>query len=275
VRARWNGAAAVAPPPPTFADRVRLWLRAPVAVLWFLGCFTAFMALRPLDRLLGRAGTRALAPSALGVWARGTMWLIGLRVSVTGAPMRTGGALVANHSSWLDIVALRSAAPVYFVSKAEVADWPVIGFVGQSIGTEFIERRPTEARRQADALGARLAAGDALCIFPEGTSSDGQRVLPFKSSLFSALVDAPAEARVQPVTLRYHPEARLPASFYGWWGEMDFGTHLKAVLAYSRAGRVDITFHTPLDPAEFAHRKGLSASADAAVRRGFGPEAGA
>lgn len=272
MRAGWDGAAPVELPPMTLADRLRIAVRAPVALLWLGGCFAVFLALALLDRLLARRGDRALAPSIVGLWSRGAARLLGLRVLVRGAPMAAGGAIVANHSSWIDIVALRCAAPVFFVSKAEVSGWPVIGLIGRAIGTEFIERRPTEARRQADALAARIAAGDRLCLFPEGTSSDGQRVLPFKSSLFGSFPSGPSGARVQPVSVRYRPRPDLPAAFYGWWGEMDFGSHLVAVLGRSRGGRVEITLHPPLDPAALPDRKALAVAAEAAVRDGFGAE---
>ena len=272
MRAGWNGAEPPDLPPLRLRERLRFWARAPLALLWLLGCFGLFLALKAADRLLGRAGDRAIAPAMVRIWAKGALRLLGLRVSTRGEPMRAPGALVANHSSWIDIVALQSVARVAFVSKAEVSGWPVIGAIGRAIGTEFIERRPTEARRQADALGERLGRGDRLCLFPEGTSSDGQRVLPFKSALFGMFLD-PAlgpEIRIQPVSLRYHARGGLPAPLYGWWGEMDFGTHLAALLARSSGGRVEITFHPPLDPRGFADRKALASATERATREGFG-----
>lgn len=272
MRAGWNGAQPPDLAPLTIAERARLCLRAPLALLWLLGSFAIFLVLRGFDQLLSRRGDRAVAPGMVRVWARGALRLLGLRTEVRGTPMRMPGALVANHSSWLDIVALQSAARVNFVSKAEVAAWPVIGFIGRAIGTVFIERRATEARRQAETLGARLARGDRLCLFPEGTSSDGQRVLPFKSSLFGVFLEPEIGegARTQPVTLRYHPRPDLPATLYGWWGEMEFGGHLVSLLARSTGGRVEITFHPALDPAALGNRKALSSAAETAVRSGFG-----
>ncbi len=271
MRAGWNGAEPPVLAPPRFAERARFWARAPLAFLWLFGCFAIFMALKGLDRLAGWRGDRAMAPGMVRIWARGAMRLLGLHVETHGEPMRAPGAMVANHSSWIDIVALQSVARVAFVSKAEVGGWPVIGAIGRAIGTEFIERRATEARRQADALAERLARGDRLCLFPEGTSSDGLRVLPFKSALFGMFLDPPPgpETRIQPVSLRYHPRGDLPATLYGWWGEMDFGTHLATLLARSAGGRVTITFHAPIDPRDAAERKALAAVAEKAVRSGF------
>ena len=106
----------------------------------------------------------------------------------------------------------RAAAP-FLVSKAEVRDWPGIGFIGRAIGTMFIDRRPAEAKRQEAELHARLARGDRMAIFPEGTSTDGLRVLPFKSSLFGVFFAPELKDRlfVQPVTIRYRPAPGLPA----------------------------------------------------------------
>lgn len=266
----WADAEPQALPPPGPAERLRLAWRAPAAVLWLAGCFVVFLLCRGFD-LATRRRFPALAPWLVVVWARGALLLLGLRPVVRGPAMAHPGALVANHSSWLDIVALQAAARVFFVSKAEVAGWPVIGAIGRAIGTMFIERRPTEARRQNEALHRRLSRGDRLVIFPEGTSSDGARVLPFKTALFAVFFapDLHGALWVQPVTLRYRPRAGLPGTLYGWWGEMDFGGHLKEVLLRSTGGTVEIAFHPPLRAADFADRKPLAAAAEAEVREGF------
>jgi 1-acyl-sn-glycerol-3-phosphate acyltransferase len=178
---------------------------------------------------------------------------------------------VANHSSWLDIVVLQRAVRVFFVSKSEVAGWPVIGLIGRAIGTMFIERRPVEAKRQQAVLYRRLKRGDLMCIFPEGTSTDGQRVLPFKSALFGVFFDPELHGRlwVQPVAIRYRAPEGQPATFYGWWGEMDFGAHLARVLALSRGGVVEVAFLEPLRAADFTGRKALAEAAQGAVEVAF------
>ena len=185
--------------------------------------------------------------------------------------MRGGGAFVANHSSWIDIVALQRAAAPFLVSKSEVRRWPGIGFIGHAIGTMFIDRRPAEAKRQEAELFLRLVRGDRMAIFPEGTSTDGQRVLPFKTALFGVFFspDFKDGIAVQPVTIAYRPRPDLPASFYGWWGEMDFATHLRDVMARSTGGLVELTFHPALALAGFEDRKSLARAADAAVRSGL------
>lgn len=252
---------------------LRLGARGTAAFLWTSGLFALYLLVRTLERFGGQLlrPVSALAPWIVMGWARGALRLLGLRVRVGGAPMRRAGAVVANHSSWLDIVVLQSVMRLSFVSKSEVAAWPVIGFIGRSIGTMFVERRSSAAARQAEALRGRLASGDRLGIFPEGTSSNGARVLPFKSALFASFLDAgmPEDVRVQPVSIRYRPAAGLPATFYGWWGDMDFGPHLAQMLARSVAGEVDVLFHAPLAAADYPDRKSLAARAEQDVRAGF------
>ena len=128
-----------------------------------------------------------------------------------------------------------------------------------------------EAKRQQAALAARISGGDKLCFFPEATSSDGLRVLPFKSTLFS--VFHTEELRelvwVQPVTVTYYPPKGRDKRFYGWWGDMDFGSHAMVILGLSVGGRVRGTYHPPLKAAEFAHRKDLARAAGDAVRGGL------
>jgi 1-acyl-sn-glycerol-3-phosphate acyltransferase len=255
------------------AAAARLALRAPAAAIWLGAMFAAFLLARGLDRIVvalsGRPGL-AVAPWVVLLWARGSLALLGLRRVTHGAPMRLPGAVVANHASWIDVVALQAASRVFFVSKAEVAGWPVIGAIGRAIGTVFIERRAAEARRQTEALHARLERGDRLAIFPEGTSSDGLRVLPFKSALFAALVAPELRARlwVQPASVVYRPAHGLPPAFYGWWGDMDFAKHLRMLLAHSRGGTVEITFHAPLRAADLPDRKALADAAAALVAAG-------
>lgn len=256
----------------TPGERLRLWLRAVWSALALALLFAVFMLLRvgevALQRLSGRRVTGASAP-VVQLWAAQALPVLGLRYVQHGTPMRAGGAFVANHSSWLDIVVLQRAAAPFLVSKAEVRRWPVIGFIGRAVGTMFIDRRPAEAKRQELALLWRLKAGDRMALFPEGTSSDGQRVLPFKSSLFGVFLtpELAGAVAVQPVTIVYRPRPGLPRAFYGWWGTMDFASHFVAVLARSTGGVVEVTFHPPL--AAEGDRKALAAAAEAEVRGAF------
>lgn len=265
----WNEAARGDPPPMSLGSCVRLCWRAPLALALTGVCLLLHLGFRALARLW--PGANAPARAILRIWGRGALGLFGLRFARRGQPMQGPGAIVANHASWLDIVALLAGAPVAFVSKSEVAGWPVIGAIGRAIGTVFIDRRATQARRQSEVLLHRLWRGDRLGLFPEGTSTDGRRVLPFKSSLFSVFfVDGlDGCVRVQPVSIRYRARADLPRDFYGWWGDMGFAGHLRDVLAFSCGGRVRVTYHPALRASDFASRKELAIAAEASVRAGF------
>jgi 1-acyl-sn-glycerol-3-phosphate acyltransferase len=257
------------------ADRLRLVLRATWVTAALAMLFAICLPLRGLDlaleRLAGRPVSR-LGNRIVRLWAAQALPSLGLSYVQRGRPMRGGGAFVANHSSWIDIVALQRAAGPFLVSKAEVRDWPGVGHIGRAIGTMFIDRRPGEAKRQEAELLARLARGDQMALFPEGTSTDGMRMLPFKSTLFGAFF-APGLRQgiaVQPVTSAYRGRAGMPPSFYGWWGEMDFASHARDVLGRSTGGVVELTFHPPLPLADYSDRKALAQAADAAVRAGLG-----
>lgn len=198
--------------------------------------------------------------------------VLGLRLTIEGRPMRGPGAVVANHSSWLDIFALNAAMPVFFVSKAEVATWPGINILTRVTDTHFVTRNPRLARQQAAEFAQRTRDGHRLLFFPEGTSSDGQRILPFKPTLFQGFLDPalPANLAIQPMTASYHPPAGRDPRFYAWWGEMDLGPHLLAVLAQHPQGRVTVTLHDPI-PVTGETRKTLCTKAEAAIHAGFKP----
>lgn len=194
--------------------------------------------------------------------------LMGLRLTVHGQQMQHHGAIVANHSSWLDIFVLNSRKNIYFVSKSEVAGWPGIGWLARATGTLFIRRDPREARAQTKLFEDRLLAGHKLLFFPEGTSTDGLRVLPFKSTLYAAFFSEHLKHRiwVQPVTLVYHAPKGASPRFYGWWGDMDFGSHLLKTLAAKRQGRIELIYHAPLRIDDFPNRKTLARATEDIVR---------
>jgi len=214
---------------------------------------------------------RPWTPSVTRMVCRMALRILGLSYTLNGEIMSHHGMLVSNHVSWLDIFTLNAAKRIYFVSKAEVAGWPGIGWLARATGTVFIERDRRQARAHTAQLQDRLDAGHRLLFFPEGTSTDGLRVLPFRTTLFAACFEADAEADlwVQPVTLVYRAPAGAPARFYGWWGDMDFGEGLLKILAQRPQGGVEIAYHPPLRVADFKDRKALARTAEAAVRGGL------
>lgn len=206
----------------------------------------------------------------LGV-CRAAIRIMGIRYSVQGTPMRHVGAVVANHSSWLDIFVLNACQSVYFVSKAEVARWPYIGWLARATGTVFIARDPKQAKIQQVVFQDRIRAGHRLLFFPEGTSTDGLRVLPFKPTLFAAFYNHGQDhmMEIQPVTVIYRAPPGATARFYGWWGDMAFAPHLAKVLAKPRQGAAEVVFHAPVRVDAFASRKDLARHCEDAVRNGL------
>ncbi|MEP2532494.1 lysophospholipid acyltransferase family protein [Shimia sp.] len=199
---------------------------------------------------------------------RNAFRIMGMKFQASGALMKERGAVVANHSSWLDIFALNARKRIYFVSKAEVAKWPGIGWLAKATGTVFINRDPKEARAQKEVFEERLLAGHKLLFFPEGTSTDALRVLPFKPTLFAALFSPALRdvMHVQPVTVMYDAPAGQDQRYYGWWGDMDFGPHLLHVLAAPRQGGVELIYHAPVAVRDFENRKTLATYCETAVR---------
>jgi lyso-ornithine lipid O-acyltransferase len=246
-----------------------------------LGLLTAFgLVLMMVVRLVERpvcGAARPVTPFITQAVCRLAMLILGTGYGYHGQPMLHRGAIVANHSSWLDIFALNACQRVYFVSKAEVSRWPFIGWLARATGTLFIERDPRRARTQQAEFEARLRAGHRLLFFPEGTSTDGMRVLPFKSTLFQAFYSHGLEhvMQIQPVTVAYHAPDGADKRFYGWWGEMDFAPHLLHTLAAARQGRVEVIFHPPVSVDAFASRKALAKHCEIAVRTGLAAALGA
>lgn len=256
-------------PPPRHDDGLgwlRLALRAVPLVAVIYGGLLLTLVLRIVERpLCGLA--RPITPRVTVVVCRVVLWILGLRLRVQGRAMTGPGAIVANHASWLDIFVLNAIQPVYFVAKSEVSRWPGIGVLARVTGTVFIARKGTEALAQKALFEARLRAGHRLLFFPEGTSSDGLRVLPFKTPLFAAffadsLKDGMA---IQPVTVAYRAGPGRDPRFYGWWGAMGFLPHLIACLK-APAGSVAVVLHPPRPVAEHAGRKALAAACEADVR---------
>lgn len=258
------------------AGWVRAGLRGTALVLVILLGLAVKLPLRAIETLF--SSRRPASPHVTQAVCRLALPILGLRLQVRGQALNGPGAVVANHSSWLDIFVLNAAMRVTFVSKDEVADWPGIGLLARVTGTVFIARDRAQAQAQTRVLTARLAGGDRLLFFPEGTSTDGGQVLPFKSALFAALLDPahPEALAVQPVSVVYHPPACAPRRLYGWWGDMEFGPHLLAVLGAPGRGRVEVTCLAPLHAPD---RKTLARRTEAAVRaahaagRGDSPQA--
>ncbi|TMV08577.1 1-acyl-sn-glycerol-3-phosphate acyltransferase [Ruegeria sediminis] len=240
----------------------------PLAAMLFVGLLV-LVAIRLIEKpICGmHRPVTAFLPQFVG---RNAFRILGIKLRTTGDLMRERGAVVANHTSWLDIFALNARKRVYFVSKDEVAQWPAIGWLARAAGTVFIERNPRKAREQTKLFEERLRAGHKLLFFPEGTSTDGLRVLPFKTTLFAAFFAPKLRSfmYVQPVTVVFHAPKGQPDRFYGWWGDMDFGPHLLKTLAAWPQGSVELIYHPAVPVAGFADRKELARFCEDQVRNG-------
>ncbi len=257
-------------PPPRLRPGALGWtlvvIRGAILALLIFGCLGLLLLTRLVERpLFGH--NRPWTPRITVFVCRNAFRVMGLPLVQTGSLTRQPGAIVANHSSWLDIFALNAAGPLYFVSKDEVARWPGIGWLARATGTVFVRRDRREARNQTALFESRIGAGHKLLFFPEGTSTDGQRVLPFKPTLFASFFsNGIGTASIQPVTVVYRPPEGGEPRFYGWWGDMSFGPHLMKILATPRQGRVEVTWHDAMPVADFENRKALAKSAETAVR---------
>lgn len=263
----WREAASPAPERVGLAGWVLAALRGVGLLLVILGGLALLLAARLIERpLFGRR--RPLTPAITRAVCRAAFPILGIGYRVTGKPMDRIGAVVANHVSWLDIFALNACQRVYFVAKTEVAGWLLIGWLARATGTVFVRRDPREAVAQKAVLEERIRAGHHLLFFPEGTSTDGLRVLPFKSTLFSAFFTPGLEREmlIQPVSLIYRAPKGAEARYYGWWGDMTLGPHMLKVLARWRHGEIEVAFHAPVAVNEFESRKALAAHCERAVR---------
>lgn len=265
----WEGAEPPEAETITAGGWLRALLRGAALVVLIFGGLVFLLLVRLVERpLFGLR--RPLTPFITQFVCRNALRILGMGFETSGALMREPGAVVANHSSWLDIFALNARKRIYFVSKAEVAKWPVVGWLARATGTVFIERNPRRAREQTELFTHRLLAGHKLLFFPEGTSSDGVRVLRFKTTLFEAFFTQHLRpvTYIQPVTVIYSAPTGKPPSHYGWWGKMYIGSHLLKVLAERHPGGVRVIYHRPVKVADFADRKALAAYLENTVRQG-------
>jgi 1-acyl-sn-glycerol-3-phosphate acyltransferase len=174
--------------------------------------------------------------------------------------------------SWLDIVILSSVAPVSFIARHDVNAWPFFGSLARLQRTVFVDReRRLSTGASRDEMRERLAAGDMLVLFAEGTSGDGTRVLPFKSTFFAAAENS--GVAIQPLSVVYtgHRNAPMPRHLrplYAWYGDMDLPPHLWAALAHGPI-EVKIICHAALSMADHGSRKILAKQAEEAVRQGL------
>ena len=237
---------------------LRACWRGGVYLLWTLGLLPVQIAAVALNL--------RLAERIPPFYHRSVCRIIGLDVERRGemSPRRPT-LFICNHTSYLDISVLGGLIAGSFVAKREVADWPLYGRLAKLQRSVFVTRRRDKAGGARDELAGRLAAGDNLILFPEGTSNDGNRVLPFKSALFSVAERRPGDAplTVQPVSVAYsrlngQPMRRQLRPLVAWYGDMELVGHLWRLLGLGTL-TVEVTFHPPVTIEAFGTRKALAA----------------
>ena len=202
--------------------------------------------------------------------------ILGFEIETRGTVTeRRPRLFVCNHVSYLDITILGACIRGSFIAKSDVAGWPFFGVLAKLQETVFVIRDPRRVADQTEEIRVRIAAGDDLILFPEGTSGDGNYVLPFKSALFSVAEKAAPETGlvVQPVTIAYTrldglPMGRYLRPFFAWYGDMELAQHLWRAVGMGRL-TVAVQFHAPVDPVDFASRKALSDHCQATISKGL------
>ena len=258
-------------PPPVksygLSGILRAAWRLPSMIALIYGALAIFFIVRVFELPWGRPVT----PRITQIVCKGCLRILGIALTQRGVAMRKLGAIVSNHSSWLDIFTLNASQPGCFVARGDVRSWFGIGILARATGCIFIDRDPRQAAKQCIALANRLASGDKLLIFPEGTSTDGMRIVPFKSTLFEAFFEPDIRERLhlQPVTLRYFPPTDEDPRLYAWWGDMEFGPHLWSVLTAPSGGTAKLILHSPEKVENFADRKALARHCEAVITRGY------
>ncbi|MGJ0533198.1 lysophospholipid acyltransferase family protein [Methylocystis sp.] len=239
------------------------YLRALAFALTLTGALLFLVPLQALARRRGWPIQHAIQTR----FCRAVCAVIGIKVDARGAlPSKAPRFVVANHVSWTDIIALASVYPLVFLAKSEVARWPVLGLLARLQGTVFVERGARhDIARVNDALADVLRAGGDLVVFPEGTSSDGAAVLPFRSAHFAPLEAMAARSEaptLAPVAISYSNGARRID--VGWYGDMSFLPHLWSLMKRGHT-QCHIVFGEEIETSD-KDRKTLAAQTHARVQ---------
>ncbi|MEW7007205.1 MULTISPECIES: lysophospholipid acyltransferase family protein [unclassified Lentilitoribacter] len=211
------------------------------------------------------------------IWHKVACWSLGIKINQRGSVSKKQPLMIAaNHSSWIDIIALGSCFPLVFIAKSDVKTWPIFGFLAKLQRTIFIERtRRSKTKEQVGEISTRMKHGDIVVLFPEGTTSDGNYVLPFKSALFGAVQQAQTdlvdhELFIQPVSIAYLTSHGIPLnrsnrSLASWPGDVELLPHLKNIILEGSMG-IEITYADPIKYTEDMSRSEIAKQCETAVR---------
>ena len=205
-------------------------------------------------------------------WSVLILRLFGLKLKVIGKQSYNSTIFVSNHISWTDILVIQSVLDIIFVAKSDVKKMPGLGFLAGIANTVFIDRNPQKISKDSLILKKKIEKGELICFFPEGTSTDGLRVLKFKSGFFQLLFDGIYNQnkyikKVQPLSIYYKVHNKnLSKDFYGWWGSMSIISHITKILCLS-SGSVELKFHDSLNSEEFNDRKEIALAAENTIAK--------
>tara|TARA_R110000824_G_scaffold118960_14_gene272020 strand:+ start:136955 stop:137827 length:873 start_codon:yes stop_codon:yes gene_type:complete len=252
-------------------------IRAGILLAGFVLSALLLMPVQALALKLGLSVSRTIP----NYYHRFLCRMIGIKVVTNGEPYGAPCLIAANHTSWLDIPIMGSLLPSSFVAKSEVAGWPFFGWLAKLQQTVFVEReRRTRTAEKRNEIHSRISGGDTLILFPEGTSSDGNRVLPFKSALMSvaqlSIVNSEADREddlvVQPVSVTYMKLCGLPMTrqfrpFFAWYGDMEMFPHLWEAFSLGPI-EIQVIYHKPVTIREVGNRKALAQYCESRCREG-------
>ena len=225
------------------------WLRLTARALSLVGLIIIFVPLHYLYRVVSYGSPFPM------LFLRYAARVCGAKVEVIGTHLKRDVFFVANHLSWIDILALAGASGTAFVAKAELAEAPVVGWLASLNRTVFVKREHRMGvAEQINALKEALVDNWSVTVFPEGTTTDGQSLLPFKTSMLSVLEPPPPGVLVQPVIVDYGPVAE----WIGWVGEESGVNNAKRVLSRKGTFRVRLHYLEPFSPEDFRGRKAIS-----------------
>lgn len=214
----------------------RLWCKGILVALMFVLAIVAVGGLMPLLRHLSPRHASHWNERLVLRWNQMVCRILRLNIHVTGQADTGAGLLVANHVSWLDIIAIGSRQPCKFIAKDDVAHWPLVGYLAQGIGTLFIRRGDTlQVAATCETMSWLLHRDQRLILFPEGTTTRGDQVLRFHGKLFQSA--QLSQRRVQAIALRYQGPSAEWAPFIG---DDQFLPHLLSIL---RLDSIDLKLH--------------------------------
>ncbi len=223
-------------------------------------CLVVWCIVMPMIYFILRLFRIKPKPGLFFLFHKGCCRIFGITIIHQGELCQQSPTLyLANHVSYLDIFILGSLIPGHFIAKSEVAKWPILGKLAGFQNTLFFERKGTKVRGQVDVMTRHFQSGGNLILFPEGTSTAGDYVMPFKSSLLKSVEDSELAVHIQPISIIYthyrnKPMSKAQRDVFAWYDVMPFASHFFNAMGHGRV-RVEVIFHKPCAIDEFECRK--------------------